>query len=58
MYVQMKALYMVVFDNELECAYGMLDHAIHEADSSAVYLLMTNLILLLKQEMLSQQKDI
>lgn len=41
MYVQMKALYMVVFDNELECAYGMLDHAIHEADSSAVYLLMT-----------------
>lgn len=41
MYVQMKALYMVVFDNELECAYGRLDHAIHEADSSAVYLLMT-----------------
>ena len=41
MYVQMKALYTVVFDNELDCAYGMLDHAIHEADSSAVYLLMT-----------------
>lgn len=50
MYVQMKAMYTVEFDGELSLAYGMLDRAIREADSSIVYLLMTKFDIAFKME--------